>query len=446
MTGLETESVPDLRAYAGIDAVVLLPTLNEEKGLPPTLDDLPLEEIRAAGWSVLPLVLDGGSTDGTREVAASMGIPVVTQRSRGKGAAIREGLELLQSLGVRFAVVLDADATYPGSAVQPALELLNHGSDLVVGVRRADRGRPRSVRDLVHRVGNVLLNFAAGQYSRSTYLDLTSGFWAVDVQKACELKLLSDSFGIEAELFLKAHRNGWNASQMPIVYRQRAGSSKLHAVPDGMRILLTIIRFGRESLQASPPTISEAPTILRDLLLTAFINGSQDVVLLCPRGLHGQARVLAERLRSSGLSARIVVQPAPSHSRYLAHHDPRGVLATGVPGTDGSLGGISLRFGPRGRLFHIELAPTPAETMGPVPTVGGYREATARSGAYASRASRGQADLLDPLRSMGRRLNTDPIAQRRALLAANGIQVIDPPEVKVERIPDGRVVTNPHSF
>ncbi len=420
MTSLDAQSDKIAAVYRGLDAVILLPTLNEEKGLPLTLDDLSLATIQSRGWSAKPLVIDGGSSDRTREVAAELGIPVVIQRSRGKGAAIREGLEILRDLGVRFAVVLDADTTYPGSAVLPALELLDSGSDLVVGVRQPEMGRPRSFRDLLHRVGNVLLNFAAGQYSRSTYLDLTSGFWAINVQKARELNLSTDGFGIEAELFLKAHGHGWNASQIPIIYRQRVGVAKLHALPDGVRILLSIVRFGRRSLRASSPSLSETPSILRDLLLTAFINGHHDVVLLCPSGLQEEARSIAGRLRRTGLYPRIVVGDGPSAPGRAGGPVglPGPTLVT--PGPPSTEHGVTVRFGPRGRLLYVRLSGTepnsPSLVADSIPDV-------ARSGAYAVREMRSRADFLDPLRLMGHQLDMDPAARRNRLLSANGVRV-----------------------
>ena len=106
MSTLSTVREPDLAAYIGLDVVILLPTLNEERGLPRTLEDVPLAEIRSLGWSAKPLVIDGGSTDRTREVAASLGIPVVDQRSRGKGAAIREALNEIGRASCRERVLL----------------------------------------------------------------------------------------------------------------------------------------------------------------------------------------------------------------------------------------------------------------------------------------------------------------------------------------------------
>ncbi|MGA8302785.1 MAG: glycosyltransferase family 2 protein [Thermoplasmata archaeon] len=436
MTGTKTGRAEGLWAYQGIDAVILLPTLNEEGGLRVTVEDLPLTTLKGRGWNAKPLILDGGSTDRTREVAAELGIPVVPQASRGKGAAIREGLELLRRLGVRFAVVLDADATYPGSAVLPALELLDSGSDLVVGVRQPETDRPRTFRDVIHRVGNVLLNFAASQYSRSMYLDLTSGFWAINVQKAHELELATDDFGIEAELFLKAHRNGWNASQIPIVYRERVGLAKLHALPDGMRILLSIIRYGRQSLQTSAPTLAETPTILRDLLLTAFINGHHDVVLLCPPGLQPEARAMADRLRRTGLFPRVVVgkpaKDAPSPAQGAA-----GAVATASPGLAGAEGGISVRFGPRGRLLYVTL--TGVEPAGTPDGIAEPNTDVSKSGAFAGRGAGARADFLDPLRVMGHQLDMNPVAQRRRLLSANRVAVGELSEKELTALTEARI-------
>ncbi len=406
----------ELAAFAGIDAVVLLPTLNEERGLSVTLGDVPFGEAKSRRWSVRPLIIDGGSTDRTREVAKAHGVTVVPQRGRGKGSAIREGLELLRGLGVRYAVVLDADATYPGSALLPALELLDSGSDLVVGVRQPEIGAPRSFRDLVHRVGNILLNFAAGQYSRSTYLDLTSGFWALRVDKAPELHLITDNFGIEAELFLKAHRYGWHISQIPIGYRQRVGSPKLHAVPDGMRILLTILRFGRRTLQAAPLPLGEAPGILRELLLTAFIQGYHDVELLYPPTLQVEAQRIAQRLQRTGIAPYLVRRETPPASGAAAP------TPSATPSRSSTSASISLRFGPKGRLLRVELLDLPPSARPEGDAA--FAPQTFRSGAYMNREPKGRADLLDPLRLVGHRLNVSDVAKRRELLSANGIRVV----------------------
>jgi dolichol-phosphate hexosyltransferase len=137
-------SADEARQFQDLDVVVVLPTLNEEHGLPQTLDGIPFDAIRAAGWTVRPLVMDGGSTDRTREVAHERGVAVLDQSGRGKGSAVREALHWLSERNVRFAVVLDADCTYPGKMVPAFIELLDAGSQLVVGVRQPVGRRRRT--------------------------------------------------------------------------------------------------------------------------------------------------------------------------------------------------------------------------------------------------------------------------------------------------------------
>jgi hypothetical protein len=293
------------------DAAVVLPTLDEERGLGATLDDIPFSELASVGWKVAPLVLDGGSKDRTIEIARARGVSVVHQRSRGKGAAIREAFDYLRERGVRYAVVLDADHTYPGSAVGPVLALLFSGSHLVVGVRRPADTPFANMRDLVHRLGNGLLNWTAWQVSRRPILDTCSGMYGVDLRALAPLKLESTGFEIEAELFLKAHRNGLAVTQIPIDYRERLGTPKLHAGRDGGRILLAILRYGvrRVPRRARTKAPVSDPSLLRTLLSICFVHGAEEVLLFCPPSRHAEGKLLTARLNESRLASSLVVAP-----------------------------------------------------------------------------------------------------------------------------------------
>lgn len=300
----------DPAAFEGADVVVVLPTLNERDGLAHTLEDIPLEPLVASGWTVKRLVVDGGSTDGTLEVARRWGVPVLPQTSRGKGAAIREALEWLAERHVRFAVVLDADCTYPGVMVPAMAQLLDAGSQLVVGVRQPARSAREDTREFVHRVGNRLLNLTASQVAGLPILDLCSGFWAVDVRAASHLQLVTNGFEIEAELFTKAYRAGYTVTQIPVAYRERVGVAKLNAVRDGARILLTTIRFGRRRLAAAfrPP----APSQLRDFLSIAMVHNADDFLLVADTSRAAEAEEIARRIRASRPGAHVELQTVAS--------------------------------------------------------------------------------------------------------------------------------------
>ena len=289
----EEEAAP----FAGLDIAVVLPALDEEEGLVHTLDDIPFSALRRSGWKVRPLVVDGGSTDRTCEVARERDVAVLHQQSRGKGAAIRETLAFLAGKNVRFAVFLDADFTYPGGAIPAAIELLQAGSQLAIGVREPVRSAHDDPREFVHRLGNRLLNITASQLSSLPILDLCSGFWAVDVRAVTPLKLETDGFEIESELFTKACRAGYTLSQFPIPYRERIGVAKLHALRDGVRILLTTIRHGRRRLSTGFPM--PVPDRFRELLTVAMMYQHMDYLVVADASRRTEAQDAARRINAA---------------------------------------------------------------------------------------------------------------------------------------------------
>ncbi len=302
-------SPSEIASFDGADVVVLLPTLNEEEGLARTLDEIPFDTLRALGWRVQPLVIDGPSTDRTREVAHGRHVPVLLQQTRGKGAAIRQALDWLTHHKVRYVIVLDADCTYPGTMVPAFAQLLDAGSQLVVGIRQPVRPAHADGRELVHRVGNRLLNMTASQLSGLPILDLCSGFWGVRLDVVGGLHLETDGFEIEAELFSKAYRAGFNVSQIPITYRERVGIAKLRALHDGARILLTTVRFGRRGTHATLGI--QKPQAVRDLLSVVMVHGATDFVVYFDAARRAEAEQIAARIRAGTPGSRVSVKPTP---------------------------------------------------------------------------------------------------------------------------------------
>ncbi|MCI4322363.1 MAG: glycosyltransferase family 2 protein, partial [Thermoplasmata archaeon] len=155
--------------------LIVLPTLNEEHGLRATLEEL--AGVRGFPESVPPevLVVDGHSTDSTPAVAARFRCRLLPQTGRGKGAAVRDGLEWAVANGFGAVAVLDADGTYPGDQLPAMFRLLERGADIVAGVRRPTERSDSTPRNLVHRVGNGALNTWAALLSRGPILDVCTG-------------------------------------------------------------------------------------------------------------------------------------------------------------------------------------------------------------------------------------------------------------------------------
>lgn len=210
-------------------AAVILPALNEQRGLRVTLGSIARH---APGVRVV--VVDDGSTDATASIAADAGAKVVRHASRrGKGAAIRSGLTATDA---DFLVFMDADATYPADAILPMLTLLADGHDYVSGVREVGR---RHI-PLVNRLGNTLLGTAIRRVGGSALRDPLSGMYALRRRALEAICPTADGFAIETELAVRAARAGLRTAELPIPYGIREGNSKLRPLRDGWSIVAVL--------------------------------------------------------------------------------------------------------------------------------------------------------------------------------------------------------------
>jgi dolichol-phosphate mannosyltransferase len=239
------------------DYVVVLPTLNEREGLARTLD-----ELFAAG--IPPdrvLVVNGGSTDGTCDVARERGVRCILQEGRGKADAIRTAL---RAAGADVIVVMDADFTYPAEHVR---ELLSRDCDEVIGARRLLE--PGSQR-LVYRLGNWLLtrwfNFLFG----TRLSDVLSGMYAVRRGAVADMEFSSRGFGIESEIAAHVASTGGTICEVPIRYRRRVGRKKL-TVRHGLHIARDIVMLALRYNPAFLLSLGAALLVVPGLLLGAWV-------------------------------------------------------------------------------------------------------------------------------------------------------------------------------
>ena len=226
-TPTEAERRPET---ARVKATVVLPAYNEAAALPHVLDELH-EEL---GDAFEILVVDDGSTDDTALVAERGPCRLVRHRSnRGKGSAIRTGIA--EASG-EYVVVMDADATYPASAIERLVELLAD-NDLV----RGSRDSSGENMPLVNRIGNWFFNklFAIAHGLESG--DHLSGLYGLRRDAFRKLDLEARGFDIETEIGIKARARGLRVVEFPISYAPRVGEKKLSPWGDGLRILGRVI-------------------------------------------------------------------------------------------------------------------------------------------------------------------------------------------------------------
>ena len=197
--------------------LIIIPALNEVATIGHVLDEIPLAQLRRTGYEPRILVVDNGSSDGTRQVALVKGAEVVDEPRRGKGMAMRRAF---REASADYVFMLDADATYPPSHIPDMLHVLENDHDVVIGSRLAGTRAPGSISRL-NILGNRLLTWLACALYGVKTSDLCTGYWGFRGKALSQLQLSAQGFNLEAELFAEVARNGLRLGEMPIHYRRR---------------------------------------------------------------------------------------------------------------------------------------------------------------------------------------------------------------------------------
>ncbi len=223
------------------DVCVLIPTYEEAATIGGVIDGF-----TDRGFSNV-LVVDGHSTDGTREIARDHGARVIEQSGRGKGAgkgqAVREGIAHSTA---PYILMLDGDGTYRPADAEALLEpLLSGEADHVIGDRYADMADGAMTR--FNGFGNGLINRAFRIVHGRDVGDVLSGYRAFTRRSFERCHPTAEGFGIETELAVECVKHGIATTVVPITYHARPAESEtnLRPVRDGARILLTLYRLAK---------------------------------------------------------------------------------------------------------------------------------------------------------------------------------------------------------
>jgi glycosyltransferase involved in cell wall biosynthesis len=227
-----------LRAVDRIPSVsVIIPTLNEAENLERVLPQLPegLHEV---------VLVDGRSTDDTVAVARRHipGVRVVTQVGKGKGDALREGIEAATG---NVIVTLDADGSADPAEIPDFVDRLRDGADFAKGSRFLDGGGSSDITAL-RRLGNRALVGLVNALYGTRYTDLCYGYNAFWADCIPDIAVDCPGFEVETVVNLRVTNAGLDVVEVPSFEHDRLfGASNLRTFRDGFRVLRAIFRESR---------------------------------------------------------------------------------------------------------------------------------------------------------------------------------------------------------
>jgi glycosyltransferase involved in cell wall biosynthesis len=187
------------------------------------------------------LVIDDGSPDDTASVAEAAGAVVIRHSTnRGKGAAIKSGLEHATAAGTAFFLFLDGDGQHDPDDIPAFFDAMNQtGADLVVGNRMTDLG----AMPVVRRLTNKFMSWQIGAICRVPVPDSQCGFRLVRRELLPVLNAPSDRFEFETESLILAARHGFRIRCVPIRTIYANQKSKIRPVRDTIRYARLIIKY-----------------------------------------------------------------------------------------------------------------------------------------------------------------------------------------------------------
>jgi glycosyltransferase involved in cell wall biosynthesis len=229
---------------------VVIPCLNEAGtiGICVWKAQASLERLGITGEVI---VADNGSTDGSQAVAEELGARVVPVPERGYGRALGGGIAAARG---RWVVMGDADDSYDFAQLEPFVERLRDGYDLVNGNRFKGGIEPGAMPWLHRHLGNPVLSFVERTLYGTPCGDIYCGLRAFDREKVIALDIRSSGMEYAIEMLVKATMRGLRVTEVPTTLSPDAQDREPHLRTwrDGWRSVRLLLLYSPKWLFLYP--------------------------------------------------------------------------------------------------------------------------------------------------------------------------------------------------
>lgn len=210
---------------------ILLPTYNEKENIEPMIVAL-----RKYDYDI---IVSDYSSDGTADIAKSLGVDVFRRKKQGYGDGLRESLETAQKRRHTHMLVIDCDRTYPIDYIPIMWKIANEENcDLV------NAGRNMADIRFLTKLPNMFHTFLTNMFYSCKYRDVNSGMKLMKIDKYIN-KITAHDADSTVQMIILAAKNKYKTKEISIPYEDRCkdaskGKSKIR-IRDGLIIILRIL-------------------------------------------------------------------------------------------------------------------------------------------------------------------------------------------------------------